>query len=573
MWKRINKKMFVFIVLILFIGAVITPTIDGFNKEYKKQNPHLIFNQNEFSRISFWVRGYVNYSDGSSIPNGIPVTVTDLNNSKSKVVYTQQGYQRPGYYLINIEDINGNDGDTILVNVSYGGCEGNNSVVVNISEQGTNVYCYVTIFGNLPPEIPEKPSGPTFGYINTTYNFSTSTWASDGEDIYYWFLWDDGNNSGWLGPYSSNVTCNVSNSWSSPGTYKVKAKAKDEHGAELGWVWSDPLNVTIVISRPPNQPSDPEPEDGATDVDIDADLYWNCSDPDGDELTYDVYFEKNDPWPDVIVSHNQSETTYDPGTMEFDTHYYWKIVAWDPYGFSTEGPIWDFITMAFPNDPPYVPSEPSPENGSIDVGINVVLSWVGGDPDGDEVVYDVYFEADDPTPDIRVADDISETFFDVGVLDFFTIYYWKIVAKDEHGVRTYGPVWHFTSVDNSPPGEPSITGPSNGVPGVSYDFVFNAVDPEGHDVRFVISWGNGEEDTTVFVSSGDDVTVSHVWDEKGTYTVIAKAEDEFGLFGPEGSKTITIPRCKMVNNFLLRFLERHPLCYMIFRAIFHLFEL
>jgi|GEM_PF-3307222 len=103
-----------------------------------------------------------------------------------------------------------------------------------------------------------------------------------------------------------------------------------------------------IINTPPNTPSDPDPEDGETDVDIDADLSWNCSDPDGDSLTYDVYFEANDPTPDELVSENQTGTTYDPGTMNYSTTYYWQIIVADKYGATTEGPIWQFTTEETP---------------------------------------------------------------------------------------------------------------------------------------------------------------------------------------------------------------------------------
>ncbi|EMR75276.1 hypothetical protein MBGDF03_00901 [Thermoplasmatales archaeon SCGC AB-540-F20] len=150
--------------------------------------------------------------------------------------------------------------------------------------------------------------------------------------------------------------------------WQIIAWDNDGETAE-GPVWS----FNTITNDPPNTPYDPEPEDGATDVDINADLSWDCSDPDGDDLTYDVYFEADDSTPDELVSNNQSETTYDPGTMDYNTHYYWRIIAWDPYTY-TEGPVWDFTTGSDPNNPPYTPSNPDPENDSTNVDIEADLS-------------------------------------------------------------------------------------------------------------------------------------------------------------------------------------------------------
>ena len=49
-----------------------------------------------FSYLSVFqlVKGYVKYSDGSNIPNGVIVTITDLNNSNSMTVKTQQANKR-----------------------------------------------------------------------------------------------------------------------------------------------------------------------------------------------------------------------------------------------------------------------------------------------------------------------------------------------------------------------------------------------------------------------------------------------------------------------------------------------
>ncbi len=93
---------------------------------------------------------------------------------------------------------------------------------------------------------------------------------------------------------------------------------------------------------PPYTPSNPSPSNGATYVDPDADLSWTGGDPDGDPVTYDVYFGIVSPPPQVAWNH--TITTYDPGTLDTLTTYYWQIIAWDNYGASTPGPIWQFTT-------------------------------------------------------------------------------------------------------------------------------------------------------------------------------------------------------------------------------------
>ena len=72
-------------------------------------------------------------------------------------------------------------------------------------------------------------------------------------------------------------------------------------------------------------------------------MSWNCYDPDqSDSITYDIYFGQDNP-PQKVMS-NQSSTFYDPGELDGETVYYWRIVAWDNHGASSSGPIWDFTT-------------------------------------------------------------------------------------------------------------------------------------------------------------------------------------------------------------------------------------
>jgi len=98
----------------------------------------------------------------------------------------------------------------------------------------------------------------------------------------------------------------------------------------------------MEVNDPPITPSEPSPTDNATGVDVNANISWNCTDPDGDTLIYDVYFGKISPPP--LASDDQNTTTFDPGKLEDNTTYYWRIVAFDGRGGSTSSPIWRFKT-------------------------------------------------------------------------------------------------------------------------------------------------------------------------------------------------------------------------------------
>ena len=100
---------------------------------------------------------------------------------------------------------------------------------------------------NNPPDKPDTPSGETSGKTGNSYSYSTSTSDSDGDQVYYWFDWGDGTNSGWDGPHNSGDSVSLAHTWSVDGTYPVKVKAKDTSGEES--VWSDPLSVSMPKNK------------------------------------------------------------------------------------------------------------------------------------------------------------------------------------------------------------------------------------------------------------------------------------------------------------------------------------
>lgn len=104
------------------------------------------------------------------------------------------------------------------------------------------VVTYSTV--NHPPNTPTQPSGPTSGNVGDILSYETVTTDPDGDSLEYMIDWGDGTNTGWIGVIASGTTVGNYHSWSSPGTYQVRTKARDiPYLAESNW--SPPLTVTI----------------------------------------------------------------------------------------------------------------------------------------------------------------------------------------------------------------------------------------------------------------------------------------------------------------------------------------
>jgi hypothetical protein len=188
--------------------------------------------------------------------------------------------------------------------------------------------------GNQPPTISLLTAEPQTILPGGTSTITCTASDPDGDPLTYSWSATGGTISG----SGSQVT------WSAPqtiGFYIITCTVSDGKGGTD----QENVGVSVAQNNPPFPPKDPSPQDGATNQPINVDLSWTGGDPDpGDTVTYDVYFEANDSTPDELVSPDQSATTYDPGTLGYNTHYYWRIVAKDNHNATTHGPVWDFYT-------------------------------------------------------------------------------------------------------------------------------------------------------------------------------------------------------------------------------------
>lgn len=139
------------------------------------------------------------------------------------------------------------------VSDNYGGCVEFNGKWDEEKEIDKDTIMRIKIWtdnghSNFPPEKPERPSGPSAGFPNTKYKYSTSTDDPDKDQIMYQFDWGDGTRSSWLGPYGSGKRINYSHIWAGEGTYKIRVRARDNPHGEFS-DWSDPMDLAVIKSR------------------------------------------------------------------------------------------------------------------------------------------------------------------------------------------------------------------------------------------------------------------------------------------------------------------------------------
>ena len=101
------------------------------------------------------------------------------------------------------------------------------------------------------------------------------------------------------------------------------------------------LSDSISINLPPNKPTLLTPNNSATFANTSIDLYWTCTDPNGDIIYYNVYLDEN-PMPTTVIYNNitQEHVTYTK--LEKGKKYYWKVQAKDKYEAISESEIRSF---------------------------------------------------------------------------------------------------------------------------------------------------------------------------------------------------------------------------------------
>jgi subtilisin family serine protease len=237
------------------------------------------------------------------------------------------------------------------------------------------------------------------------------------------------------------------------------------------------------------------------------------------------------------------QTAYDLGEPGEDNSYGWGMVD-----------VYEAVLRTNMN--PDIPDIEGPSNGYL--GISYEFTFTSQDPEDDDICYMIDWGDGNCTDWIGPCcsgECITEShsWIELGTCQI------KVKAKDnEYGDSGWSEPFNI-SIDNRNPDKPIISGPNTVKPKISIDYTFSCLDPDGHDVYFLINWGDGTYiNYEGPYASGEEVTYSHAWGNLGDYMITTKTKDEFGLKSSQGNLKITISNTRETNRPFFNLLFKNP---------------
>jgi outer membrane protein assembly factor BamB len=132
-----------------------------------------------------------------------------------------------------------------------------------------------------------------------------------------------------------------------------------------------------------------------------------------------------------------------------------------------------------------------------------------------------------------------------------------IGSSEANSTDFFGHLYAFGPGEvNNQPDTPMINGPSSGKPGESITFEITGSDPDDDIISFYVDWGDGSSSGWQGpFASGSTVSLSHSWENKGSFTVKAKIRDDYGSESSWSTFEVTMPKNKynLFDSLILRF--------------------
>ena len=274
-------------------------------------------------------------------------------------------------------------------------------------------------------------------------------------------------------------------------TYYWKVIVKDgKGGVKEGAVWSFTTNTTPEIKKLIF------PENKQIKVPIKTKFKWEGFDKDNDNLVYYVYLGEKSSNLNLVARTEFEELEI---SLKPDTKYFWKVIVEDEKGAISESEIYSFTTVFKPS----VPINTGIEDGMKNLPLNVLISWKSEDKDSEIIYYDLYFGKKDNLG--LIAEDFKDTNYSLKNLEPGTTYYWKVIAKDETGLKSESPIWSFST--SHLPSKPKIISPKNSQKGFSFEKItleWKSNDLDNDVIYYDLYLGNSSDFLAMILNESTD---------------------------------------------------------------------
>jgi len=281
----------------------------------------------------------------------------------------------------------------------------------------------------------------------------------------------------------------------------------------------------VFINSVPHAPHSPSPMNDIMDVSVSTSVSWNCEDPDGDDLQYDIYF--GTPTTPPKRASNQTGTTWNPGTLQYSTTYYWRVIVWDEHGTHNTSNLWLFTTKDAP---------PPPENEFPTISLNSPVD--GSTVSGTVTISGTASDSDGTVESVKVQIDAGTWHMATGTTSW--TYNWDTTSVsdgnhtisawvlDDDDCSTFVSI--TVTVNNTPANQPptvTITAPTDGTR-LKGRFTIRgtASDPDGDDTLVRVELKIGQ-DSWIVVNGTTSWT--YTWDtamvDNGDYDIQVRAYD------------------------------------------------
>jgi len=297
-------------------------------------------------------------------------------------------------------------------------------------------------------------------------------------------------------------TASVTWSGLSNGTvYSWYAKADDGTSITQSATWSFTTNFA------PSAPTNPTPNDGATDISYSPTLSVGVSDDDGEELTVSFYNASDDSLIDAdVVLGGTGTASVTWSGLSSGTVYSWYAISDD--GLSINQSATWFFTTNFPSN---VPTNPTPNDGATGISHSPTLSVDVSDDDGDDLAVSFYDASDDSLIDADVVlggtGTASVTW---SGLSSGMSYSWYAISNDGLSINQSA-TWSFTA--NYVPNVPTYPTPNDGATDLDYSPTLSVDVSDDDGDTLTVTFYNASDDSLIGSDAilGGTGTASVTW--------------------------------------------------------------